>query len=93
MTLEELQNEMILALKNHDMEAKTTISGLIAQIKKAAIDVYIKGDIPETLVNSELLKAKKQAEESIAGAIAANRSGAAIASIHVPVPPMERPVR
>jgi uncharacterized protein YqeY len=73
MTLEELQNEMILALKNHDMEAKTTISGLIAQIKKAAIDVYIKGDIPETLVNSELLKAKKQAEESIAGAIAANR--------------------
>ena len=34
MTLETLQNEMITAMKNGDKFTKTTISGLIAQIKK-----------------------------------------------------------
>lgn len=73
MTLVELQEAMNQALRAHNMEAKVTISGLIAQIKKAAIDTGVRGEIPETLVNTELLKAKKQAEEAIDGALAANR--------------------
>lgn len=73
MTLLDLQNEMNAALKAHDMETKVTISGLIAQIKKAVIDAGLIGEVSDSFVNTELLKAKKQAEESIAGAIAANR--------------------
>lgn len=74
MTLLDLQNEMNAALKAHDMETKVTISGLIAQIKKAVIDTGFVGEVSDAFVNAELLKAKKQAEESIAGAIAANRN-------------------
>ena len=73
MTLEILQNEMITAMKNGDKFTKTTISGLIAQIKKAAIDKGRRDNITEEFVNAELLKAKKQAQESIDGAVAAGR--------------------
>ena len=73
MTIEILQNEMITAMKNGDKFTKTTISGLIAQIKKSAIDKGCRGNITEEFVNAELLKAKKQAQESIDGAVAAGR--------------------
>lgn len=73
MTLEILQNEMITAMKNGDKFTKTTISGLIAQIKKAAIDKGCRDNITEDFVNAELIKAKKQAQESIDGAVAAYR--------------------
>ena len=73
MTLETLQNEMITAMKNGDKFTKTTISGLIAQIKKSAIDKGCRDNITEEFVNAELLKAKKQAQESIDGAVAAHR--------------------
>ena len=73
MTIEVLQREMISAMKRGDKFTKTTISGLIAQIKKAAIDKDCRDNITEEFVNAELLKAKKQAQESIDGAIAAGR--------------------
>lgn len=73
MTIEILQREMINAMKNGDKFTKTTISGLIAQIKKAAIDKGCRDNITEEFVNAELIKAKKQAQESIDGAVAANR--------------------
>ena len=73
MTLEILQKEMITAMKNGDKFTKTTISGLIAQIKKSAIDKGCRDNITEEFVNAELLKAKKQAQESIDGAVAAGR--------------------
>ena len=73
MTIEILQNEMIAAMKRGDKFTKTTISGLIAQIKKAAIDKGCRDNITEDFVNAELLKAKKQAQESIDGAVAAGR--------------------
>ena len=65
MTLEILQKEMISALKAGNKFRKETISTLIAQIKKAAIDKGCRDNIPESLVNEELLKAKKAQEDSI----------------------------
>ena len=74
MTIENLQKEMITAMKKGNKSRKTTISMLVAQIKKTAIDKGCRDDIPESLVNSELTKAKKQMEESIEGAKQANRA-------------------
>ena len=65
MTIEILQKEMISALKAGNKFRKETISTLIAQIKKAAIDKGCRDNIPESLVNEELLKAKKAQEDSI----------------------------
>lgn len=65
MTLEILQNEMITAMKSGNKYRKTVISGLIAQIKKAAIDKGCRDNISEEMINAELIKAKKQAQESI----------------------------
>ena len=65
MTLEILQKEMISALKSGNKFRKETISTLIAQIKKAAIDKGCRDNIPESLVDEELLKAKKAQEDSI----------------------------
>ena len=65
MTLEILQNEMIAAMKSGDKFRKTTISGLIAQIKKAAIDKGCRDNITEEMVNAELLKTKKITQEMI----------------------------
>ena len=65
MTIEALQKEMISALKAGNKFRKETISTLIAQIKKAAIDKGCRDNIPESLVEEELLKAKKAQEDSI----------------------------
>lgn len=65
MTLEMLQKEMIAAMKNGDKFRKTAISGLIAQIKKAAIDKGCRDNISEEMVNAELLKTKKITQEMI----------------------------
>ena len=65
MTIEILQKEMISALKAGNKSRKETISTLIAQIKKAAIDKGCRDNIPESLVDEELLKAKKAQEDSI----------------------------
>ena len=65
MTIEALQKEMISALKAGNKFRKETISTLIAQIKKAAIDKGCRDNISEELVNAELLKAKKAQEDSI----------------------------
>lgn len=66
MTIETLQKEMVAALKASDKFRKTTISTLIAQIKRVAIDKGERDNISETLVDNELQKAKKQIEDSIA---------------------------
>ena len=65
MTLEILQNKMIEAMKCGDKFRKTTISGFIAQIKKAAIDKGCRDNITEELVDAELLKTKKITQEMI----------------------------
>ena len=65
MTIEALQKEMIAALKSGNKFRKDTISTLIAQIKRVAIDKGCRDNITEELVDSELLKAKKAQQDSI----------------------------
>ena len=66
MTIKELQNEMVQAMKSGDKFRKGVISTTIARIKNAAIDQGCRDNIPETMVDAELLKAKKITEEMIA---------------------------
>ena len=65
MNLEVLQKEMIAAMKAHDKLRKETISSMIGNIKKAAIDENCRNDITEELVNRILLKEKKIMQEMI----------------------------
>ena len=65
MTLDILQKEMVLALKNKDKLRKETISSVIGAIKKAAIDQKCKDNITEELVNTVLLKEQKTYQEMI----------------------------
>lgn len=65
MTLEQLQNEMIQAMKTGDKFRKSVISTVIAQIKNAAIDKGCRDNIAEDMVNAELLRAKKITQEMI----------------------------
>ena len=65
MTLENLQSEMIAAMKNKDMSRKTAISNYIAAIKKAAIDKGCRNNINEEFVNTELIKIKKSVKEQV----------------------------
>lgn len=65
MTIEALQSEMIKALKAGNKFRKETISTLVAQIKRVAIDKGCRDAISEEMVNAELLKAKKAQQDSI----------------------------
>ena len=65
MTLEKLQSEMIAAMKSGDKVRKLVISGLVDNVKKAAIDKNCRNNITETLVDEVLLKCKKTAQEMI----------------------------
>jgi uncharacterized protein YqeY len=65
MTINQLQAEMMLSLRQGDRERKAVISDLIAQIKKAAIDKGCRDNITEEFVNAEILKAKKIFQEMV----------------------------
>lgn len=65
MTLDKLQSEMIWAMKNGEKFRKSVIADIIAQVKKTAIDKGCRDNIPESLVDATLLKAKKTAQEMI----------------------------
>ena len=65
MTINQLQAEMIVCMKQGDRERKAVISDLIAQIKKAAIDKGCRDNITEEFVNAEILKAKKIFQEMV----------------------------
>lgn len=65
MTLEKLQNEMIVAMKNKDKARKLVLAGLVDSVKKAAIDKNCRDNITETLVDEVLLKYKKMVQEQI----------------------------
>ena len=65
MTLEVLNKEMIVAWKAKDMLRKDTISGLIGNIKTAAINEKCRNDISEELVDKVLLKEQKTMQEMI----------------------------
>lgn len=65
MTVETLQKAMISAMKSGDKFRKGVISTVIARIKNAAIDKGCRDNIPEDMVDAELLKAKKTTQEMI----------------------------
>ena len=65
MTLEKLQQEMNNALREHNQNKRLVLSGLIAQIKKAAIDANCKDNINEDFVDKEIIKAGKVVQEMI----------------------------
>lgn len=65
MTLEKLQEAMIIAMKSHDKIRKDTIASLISSAKKASIDKKCKNNITEELVNEVILKEKKTVQEMI----------------------------
>ena len=66
MTITDLQKEMIAAMKSGDKFRKSVISTVIARVKNTAIDQGCRDDIPESIVDAELLKAKKITEEMVA---------------------------
>ena len=65
MTLEILNREMVIAMKERNKLKKDTISSLISAVKKAAIDERCKDNITEELVDKVILKEKKTVQEMI----------------------------
>ena len=65
MTLEQLQKDMIQAMKSKDILTKEVLSSAIGAIKNAAIAKKCKDNISEELVNEVLLKEKKTLQEQL----------------------------
>lgn len=65
MTIEQLQKDMMAAMKAHDKERKDAISSLVSAVKKNAIDAGCRDAILEDMVNSTILKELKTVQEQI----------------------------
>ena len=65
MQFEQLQKDMIAAMKAHDKERKEAISSVIQSIKKVAIDEGHRDNIAEDLVDRVILKELKSVKEQI----------------------------
>ncbi len=65
MQLEQLQKDMVAAMKAHDKVRKDAISTLISAVKKMAIDEGCREAIPEELVDRAILKELKLVKEQI----------------------------
>ena len=65
MTIEQLQKDMIAAMKAHDKERKDAISSLVSAVKKNAIDAGCRENIPEDMVNTTIMKELKTVQEQI----------------------------
>lgn len=65
MQIEQLQKEMIAAMKAKDKPRKDVISSLVSAVKKTAIDEGCRDDIKEELVNRVILKEMKTVKEQI----------------------------
>lgn len=65
MQMQQLQKDMIIAMKAKDKVRKEAISSMVSAIKKVAIDQGCRDDIKEDLVNSIILKEMKLAKEQI----------------------------
>ena len=65
MQMEQLQKDMIAAMKARDKVRKDAISSLVSAAKKAAIDEGCRDDIPEELVNRIIMKEIKTVKEQI----------------------------
>lgn len=65
MQMEQLQKDMIAAMKAKDKTRKDAISALVSAVKKVAIDEGCRDDIKEELVNRVVLKELKSVKEQI----------------------------
>ena len=63
--MEQLQKDMIAAMKARDKARKDAISTLVSAAKKVAIDEGCRDDIPEELVNRVIMKEMKSVKEQI----------------------------
>ena len=63
--MEQLQKDMIAAMKARDKARKDAISTLVSAVKKVAIDEGCREDIPEELVNRVIMKEMKTVKEQI----------------------------
>lgn len=65
MQMEQLQKDMIAAMKAKDKPRKEAISSLVSAVKKAAIDAGCRDDIKEDMVDKVILKELKTVKEQI----------------------------
>lgn len=65
MTLQELQKDMIAAMKAQDKVRKNVISSLVAAVKKYGIDNGVRNDITEEMTDAVILKELKSAKEQL----------------------------
>ena len=65
MQFEQLQKDMIAAMKAKDKARKDSISALVSAVKKAGIDAGCRDDIPEDMVSQVILKELKSVKEQI----------------------------
>lgn len=65
MRLEQLQADMIAAMKARDKARKDAISSLVSAVKKAGIDAGCRDDIPEETVDKVILKEMKTVKEQL----------------------------
>ena len=65
MHFEQLQKDMIAAMKAKDKPRKEAISSLVSAVKKAAIDAGCRDDIKEDMVDQVILKELKTVKEQI----------------------------
>lgn len=65
MEMEQLQKDMIAAMKARDKARKDAISSLVSAVKKAAIDEGCRDHIPSELVDRVILKEQKTAKEQV----------------------------
>ena len=63
--MEQLQKDMIAAMKAKDKPRKEAISSLVSAVKKAAIDAGCRDDIKEDMVDQVILKELKTVKEQI----------------------------
>lgn len=67
MTMEQLQKDMVAAMKAREKGRKDAISAIISAVKKVAIDEGCRDDIKEELVDRVILKELKTAKEQLDG--------------------------
>jgi len=65
MTVEQLQKDMMEAMKAHDKERKDSIAALYSAAKKVGIDAGCRESIPEDMVNQAIMKEIKSVKEQI----------------------------
>lgn len=65
MKMEQLQKDMIAAMKARDKVRKEALSSLVSAVKKLAIDEGCRDNIPEELVSRAVLKEIKLVKEQV----------------------------